>query len=97
MTQVAQNQISEIVVGHKDRLCRFGFEFVEWFCNLHGCKIVVVNNAKLSPQEELMQDFMAIMHCFSAKLYFLRAYKKKIAEEQNIHETNSSQYESMGV
>ncbi|MFN6180705.1 MAG: hypothetical protein ACK4ZH_08400 [Dolichospermum sp.] len=44
-----------------------------------------------------MQDFMAIMHCFSSKLYFLRAYKKKIAEEQNIHETNSSQYESMGV
>jgi predicted site-specific integrase-resolvase len=97
MTQVAQNQISEIVVGHKDRLCRFGFEFVEWFCNLHGCKIVVVKNAKLSPHEELMQDFMAIMHCFSSKLYFLRAYKKKIAEEQNIHETNSSQCESMGV
>jgi predicted site-specific integrase-resolvase len=56
-----------------------------------------VNNAKLSPHEELMQDFMAIMHCFSSKLYFLRAYKKKIAEEQNIHEINSSQYESMGV
>ncbi|MFN7517670.1 MAG: IS607 family transposase [Dolichospermum sp.] len=97
MTQVAENQISEIVVGHKDRLCKFGFEFVEWFCHLHGCKIVVVNNAKLSSQEELMQDFMAIMHCFSSKLYFLRADKKKIAEEQNIHETNSSEYDSIGI
>jgi predicted site-specific integrase-resolvase len=57
----------------------------------------VVNNAKLSSQEELMQDFMAIMHCFSSKLYFLRADKKKIAEEQNIHETNSSEYDSIGI
>ncbi|WP_260675939.1 recombinase family protein [[Scytonema hofmanni] UTEX B 1581] len=98
MTQVSNKEISEIVVGHKDRLCRFGFEFVEWFCNLHHCKITVVNNAKLSPHEELMQDFMAIMHCFSSKLYFLRAYKKKIEEEQNIsdvQELTRSQCESM--
>jgi putative resolvase len=100
MTQVSTGDVSEIVVGHKDRLCRFGFDFVEWFCNLHDCKIIVINNAKLSPHEELMQDFMSIMHCFSSKLYFLRAYKKKIVEEQNITEIiepNSSQCESMGI
>jgi putative resolvase len=78
MAQVSEGLIFEIVVGHKDRLCRFGFEFVEWFCDLHDCQIVVLNNAKLSPHEELMQDFMAIMHCFSSKLYFLRAYTKKM-------------------
>lgn len=81
MTQVSENEISEIIVGHKDRLCRFGFDFVEWFCSLHGCKIVAINNAKLSPHEELMQDFMSIMHCFSSKLYFLRAYTKKMKED----------------
>lgn len=100
MTQVSEGDISEIVVGHKDRLCRFGFDFVEWFCNLHSCKIIVINNAKLSPHEELMQDFMSIMHCFSSKLYFLRAYKKKIEEEQNITEIvnpTDSQCEQMGV
>lgn len=86
MKQVSDNEISEIIVGHKDRLCRFGFEFVEWFCEINDCKIIVINNLKLSPHEELMQDFMAIMHCFSSKLYFLRAYKKKIQEEQNIPE-----------
>jgi predicted site-specific integrase-resolvase len=31
MTQVSKGEIGEIVVGHKDRLCRFGFDFVEWF------------------------------------------------------------------
>jgi predicted site-specific integrase-resolvase len=81
MTRVANNEISAIVVAHKDRLCRFGFEFVEWFCHLHQCKIVILNNAKLSPHEELMQDFMSIMHCMSSRLYFLRAYEKKIKSE----------------
>lgn len=78
MERVANNEIAEIVVGHKDRLCRFGFEFVEWFCQLHGCKITVLGKTELSPYQELMHDFMSIMHCFSSRLYFLRRYKEEI-------------------
>ena len=81
MERVAKGEIKTIVVAHKDRLCRFGFEFVEWFCNLNNCEIVVINSTKLSPHEELMADFMAIMHCFSSRLYFLRAYEKKLEKE----------------
>ncbi len=81
MERVAKGEIKTIVVAHKDRLCRFGFEFVEWFCNLNDCEIVVINSTKLSPYEELMSDFMAIMHCFSSRLYFLRAYEKKLEQE----------------
>ena len=81
MERVAKGEIKTIVVAHKDRLCRFGFEFVEWFCNLNDCEIVVINSTKLSPHEELMSDFMAIMHCFSSRLYFLRAYEKKLEQE----------------
>ncbi|KYC43972.1 DNA invertase [Scytonema hofmannii PCC 7110] len=78
MQRVASREVTQIVVGHKDRLCRFGFDFVEWFCNINGCKITVLGKTELSPHQELMQDFMAIMHCFSSKLYFLRKYKEKI-------------------
>ncbi len=81
MERVAKGEIKTIVVAHKDRLCRFGFEFVEWFCNLNECEIVVINSTKLSPHEELMSDFMSIMHCFSSRLYFLRAYEKKLEQE----------------
>jgi putative resolvase len=82
MQQVSEKQVSQIVIGHKDRLCRFGFEFVEWFCNLNGCKITVLGKTELSPHQELMQDFMAIMHCFSSKLDFLRKYKEIILNDQ---------------
>ena len=67
----------EIVVAYPDRLVRFGYDFVEWFCNLFECRVIALNTPQLSPQQEMMQDFMSIMHCFSAKLYFLRKYEKK--------------------
>ncbi|MDF5729319.1 MAG: recombinase family protein [Rhizonema sp. PD38] len=43
---VTKGQVKEIVVAHKDRLVRFGFEFIEWFCQLHNCPIIVLNNVK---------------------------------------------------
>lgn len=81
MERVARGEIAEIVIVHKDRLCRFGFEFVEWFCELNECKITVLGKVELSPHAELMQDFMAIMHCFSSRLYFLRRYKAPIEKD----------------
>ncbi|MDJ0733811.1 MAG: IS607 family transposase [Nostocaceae cyanobacterium] len=86
MERVAKSQIKTIVVAHKDRLCRFGFDFVEWFCNLNRCKIVVLNNAYKTPHQEMMDDFLAIMHSFSSKLYFLRRYEKEI--KRHITETD---------
>lgn len=84
MERVGRGEISEIVVAHKDRLCRFGFDFVEWFCLQNNCKITVLGKTELSPHAELMQDFMSIMHCFSSRLYFLRRYKDPISKENNV-------------
>jgi predicted site-specific integrase-resolvase len=81
MERVSRREVATIVVAHKDRLCRFGFDFVEWFCQLNGCQIKVLNNTYKPPHQELMEDFMAIMHCFSSKLYFLRRYEKEIRNE----------------
>ncbi|BAZ24042.1 resolvase domain protein [Kalymmatonema gypsitolerans NIES-4073] len=81
LEDVTKGLVKEIVVAHKDRLARFGFDLIEWFCQLHDCTITVLNNTELSPQQELMQDFMSIMHCFSSRLYFLRKYEKKIEKE----------------
>ena len=78
MERVAKSEIKTIVVAHKDRLCRFGFDFVEWFCNLNRCNIVVLSNIYKTPHQEMMDDFLAIMHSFSSKLYFLRHYEKEI-------------------
>ena len=46
--------------------------------------IVVVNNEELSPQEELVQDIVSILHVFSCRLYGLRKYKKQIGRDEEI-------------
>ncbi len=44
MERIAKEEINTIVVANRDRLARFGFDFIEWFCNLNGCSVVILNN-----------------------------------------------------
>ncbi len=80
MEKVERGEVSEIVVAHKDRLVRFGFEWFEKFCKDHGTSIIVMNAESLSPEEEMTKDLLSIIHCFSSRLYGLRKYKNKIIE-----------------
>ena len=83
MVQVFDRNIEEIVVTHKDRLARFGFEFIERVCEHFGTRIVVLNRKETSPESELVQDILAIIHVFSSRLYGLRKYKKELKGLQN--------------
>ena len=79
-----QGGIKTILVAHKDRFIRFGYEWFERFLKLHGVEIIVVNNEKLSPQEELVNDLISVIHVFSCKIYGLRKYKKQIKEDEEV-------------
>ena len=84
LVEVMENKIKMILVAHKDRFVRFGFDWFEKFCNKFNVEIVVVKNEKLSPHEELVQDLVSILHVFSCRLYGLRKYKKQIEGDENI-------------
>ena len=76
--------VKTILVAHKDRFIRFGFEWFERFLKSNGVELIVVNNEKLSPQEELVNDLISIIHVFSFKIYGLRKYKKQIKEDAEL-------------
>ncbi len=81
--RVISGEIQKVIVAHKDRLCRFGFDFFEYLANQNQCEILVVNQQSLSPQQEMVEDLMTIIHTFSCRLYGLRKYRndlKKIVE-----------------
>lgn len=80
MEMVEKGEVSELVIAHKDRLVRFGFEFFESFCERHKTKLTVMNAESLSPEQELTQDLMSVVHVFSSRLYGLRKYAKKIEQ-----------------
>ena len=80
MMSMLKGDIATIVVAHKDRMCRFAFEFIQELATSVGCEILVANQESLSPQQELVEDLMAIIHCFSCRLYGLRNYSKEIKD-----------------
>ena len=80
MSRIQKGEISKLLIAHKDRLSRFGFDYFSFFAKENGCEIVVVNQESLSPQQEMVEDFMAIIHTFSCRLYGLRKSKNKIKQ-----------------
>jgi predicted site-specific integrase-resolvase len=45
---------------------------------VNGCEILVLNQEDLSPEQEMVQDLMTIVHCFSSRLYGLRNYRRQL-------------------
>ena len=61
---------------HKNRLTRFGFNYLKLLAEEQGKTIEVVNEAE-NDKQDLMQDFIAIITSFCARLYGLRRSKQK--------------------
>lgn len=73
-------KIKTIIIAHKDRFIRFGYDWFEKLLKDNGVEIIVVNNESLSPEKEVIQDLISIIHVFSCRVYGLRKYKKDIKE-----------------
>ena len=81
LKQVEANEIDKIYVTYKDRFVRFGFEWFEEFCTSHGAEIIVLNQKQTSPEEELTEDLLSIIHLFSERNNDLKKYKTEINKE----------------
>lgn len=69
------NSIDLIVVEHKDRLCRFGLNYIQKLLIKQSRDIEIVNPA-LNDHDDLMQDFVAIIISFTSRLYGKRRSKR---------------------
>ena len=81
MTDISEGKINKLIIAHKDRLTRFGFDYFQHLADNNGCEIIVMNQESLSPQQEMVEDLLAIVHTFSGRLYGLRKYKKELKNE----------------
>jgi len=80
MNAIGQREVKALVLAHRDRLTRFGFEWFEHYAKANGCELLVLNQERLSPEQEMVQDLMTIVHGFSSRLSGLRHYRKKLDE-----------------
>jgi len=79
-----KGDIGEVVVTHRDRLCRINFDLIESIIQKYSQgKIVVLDKKETSPEEELVADLLSIITVFSGRLHGLRSHslKRKIKVE----------------
>ena len=67
--------VRTIVVEHKDRLVRFGFEYMEALLTASGRRIIVVDESEM--KEDLVQDMIDVLTSFCARLYGRRSAKNR--------------------
>lgn len=85
MKLLADKTVTAIVIEHKDRLMRFGFEYVEAALQAQSRKIIVVNQSEL--KDDLVQDMIEVLTSFCASLYGRRFAKNKAKKAiEAIHE-----------
>lgn len=82
LDRVLEGNIDTIYIAYPDRFIRFGFDWFQHLCEKFNTKIVVVNNVKLSPEQELTEDLLNIIHVFSCRSYGLRKYKKGLSDDK---------------
>ena len=74
----------QIVVAHRDRLARFGFELIQWLAEQNGGSVLVLNQPDASPESELTEDLLSILHTFSCRMHGLRRYRTAIAQDKSL-------------
>jgi len=81
------DSIGEIVIAHRDRLCRFGFDLIKLIVEKQGGKITVIDDERnKSTEQELSEDLLSIIHIYSCRQMEKRSYKIK---NENIKNNDS--------
>lgn len=84
-------KVDKVVITYKDRLSRVGFELFKHLFAKFGTEIIVVSSIgseKLDAQE-IFEEIVSLLHCYSMKLYSSRRKKKliKALTEEETDET----------
>ena len=73
-----QGTLGEVIVAHRDRLCRFGFDLIKIIIEKQGGKITVLDDERnKSSEQELSEDLLSIVHIYSCRQMGKRSYKAR--------------------
>lgn len=75
--KINNQEVSKVIILYKDRLIRFGFELIEYLCQINGVELEVIDHTEKSKEEELTDDLIQIITVFANRLYGQRSKKTK--------------------
>lgn len=91
LQRLMQGDKFTLVVAHRDRLCRFGFELIKSMFKQNDGEILVLDKTELSPQQELTEDLLAILHVFSCRMHGLSRYTNQIKEDKDLSDQGTKE------
>lgn len=78
LDNVIEDKVNRIFITYKERLTRFGYEYIERICDEHGVEIIILHkDEEKSNEEELVEDMMSLLASFSGKWYDMRSHSNK--------------------
>lgn len=90
LKKVEEDDITIVLAEYKDRIARFGYEYIERYCRSHKTKIECIEQQENQTlNEEMVEDMISIMTSFSARLYGRRGakqIKKEIEKMKGMNE-----------
>lgn len=82
--------LQELVVATRDRLCRFAFDLLQHIFTQRGVRLVVLDSADMSPEQELSDDLLSIVQIFCCRRNGKRRYFNGAADEKDQAESNAA-------
>jgi len=81
--------LGEVIIAHRDRLSRFGYDLIKLIIEKKGGKITVLDDQQnKSTEQELSEDLLSIIHIYSCRQMGRRSYKIK-CDNKNIQNTTN--------
>lgn len=78
-----------ILIENKDRLTRFGFNYINLFVRQYGGELIVINNSE-NDEQDLMKDFISVITSFCSRLYGIRRAQNKVNKIKEVLTNDSS-------
>ncbi len=72
-----EGKVERVLIEYKDRLARFGYEYLDAIFSNLEIQVEVMEVKDKKYEEELAEDIMKILTCYSARYYGARGGRKK--------------------
>lgn len=71
-------KLQKLVVAYKDRLCRIGYDLIEYILTTYSnTEIIVDHKSEETLEQEISNDILQIINVYSAKINGMRSYTPK--------------------
>jgi putative resolvase len=86
IVMLQRNEVERLLITDKDRLLRFGSELIFALCENNGTEVIILNRPPiLEPEQELVEDVLAVITVMSSRLYGKRS-RRNLKAMQAMHE-----------